>query len=177
MRNLGPNVSRWSGRRAFSLLEVLIVVLIIAMLGALVVPQFSSAARSAKESSLRDDLNYLRSQILVYRAQHQGISPGYPAGDPTAQPDYDTFVAQMTLYSDAAGRTATAPSAGFKFGPYLTSVPQNVINGSAKIRFLGAGDFASAPQGGEGWVFQPSSGIVVANVPGRDAAGMPFFDY
>jgi general secretion pathway protein G len=158
--------------------EVLIVVLIIGVLAALVVPQFSNAAKTAKESTLRDDLRHLRTQIMVYRAQHGNVSPGFPNGDPSATPTDAAFVAQMTQYTDGRGRASANPDATHKLGPYLTDMPVNPINDSASIRFIGPGQpFPSAPVGSEGWVYQPSTGAISANVDGEDSSGAKFFEY
>ena len=44
--------------------------------------------------------NIVRTQIAVFKAQHQDVPPGYPCGDPTATPTADAFVEQMTQQSD-----------------------------------------------------------------------------
>src|SRR6185295_7253169 len=69
---------------AFTLIEILIVVVILGILATIVVPQFSNASINAKENTLKDELRYLRTQIVVYKAQHHDIAPGYPGGDNTA---------------------------------------------------------------------------------------------
>jgi general secretion pathway protein G len=164
--------------QAFSLLEILIVLMILGILAALVVPQFSDASNLAKESSLRDELRYLRTQIMVYRAQHGGVAPGYPNGNPKLEPTNQAFAAQLTRYSNAKGQTADAASAEFHLGPYLQRVPVNPINGSSAVRFLGSDEpFPSAPVGEEGWLYKPSTGVIAANVPGQDVQGGAYFDY
>lgn len=55
-------------RRAFTLLEVMIVVVILGILAAIVVPQFSSATDDAKASALRSGLAGVRASIAGYRA-------------------------------------------------------------------------------------------------------------
>src|SRR5689334_20986294 len=89
-----PPVRRHSG---FTMIEVLIVVVVVGILAAVVVPRFSNASVQAKENTLKTDLRYLRTQIVVYKAQHNDIAPGYPDGDLAALPTAGAFAQQMTM--------------------------------------------------------------------------------
>src|SRR5688500_9659021 len=62
-------------RRGFTLVELLIVVMILGILGALIIPQFSSASADTKRSSLAASLNSLRGQIELYMLQHGETTP------------------------------------------------------------------------------------------------------
>lgn len=62
--------------RGFTLIEILIVVVILGILAAIVIPQFTSAADEAKESSLRSQLQTVRGQIELYNVQ-QGAYPDF----------------------------------------------------------------------------------------------------
>ena len=55
--------------RAFTLIEILIVVVILGILAAIVIPQFTDAADDANEASMRSQLQTVRSQVELYRAQ------------------------------------------------------------------------------------------------------------
>ena len=68
-------------RRPSVLAEVLVVGIILSLLAVTVAPRLSSAANIEQESALRDALHDLRTQIMVYRAQHSGVAPGYPRGE------------------------------------------------------------------------------------------------
>ncbi len=57
-------------RRGFTLIEILIVVVILGILAAVVVPQFTNAADDANDAAVRSQLQTLRGQIELYRAQH-----------------------------------------------------------------------------------------------------------
>jgi len=61
--------------RGFTLIEILIVVVILGILAAIVIPQFSSASQEASISSVRSQLQTLRSQVELYRVQNNE----YPA--------------------------------------------------------------------------------------------------
>ena len=101
---------RFAGRKlskAFTLIEILIVVIILGILAAIVIPQFSSASNQARESTLKDCLRYLREQIGIYKMQHNDVPPGYPSGNQSATPDAPTFLSQMTQYTDIAGNVSS----------------------------------------------------------------------
>lgn len=100
--------------QGFTLVEILIVVVILGILAAIVIPQFSSASTEAKENSLQSSLQTMRSQISLYKIQHNDVAPVVA-----------TFEAQMTTYTDIDGGTAAAKDATHTFGPYLQSVPLN----------------------------------------------------
>ena len=57
-------------RRAFTLIEILIVVVILGILAAIVVPQFTDAADDANDAAVRSQLQTLRGQIELYYAQN-----------------------------------------------------------------------------------------------------------
>ena len=54
---------------------VLIVVIIMAVLAATIIPQFSSSTNDAKDSSLKFNLQTIRSQIEIYKVHHNGTMP------------------------------------------------------------------------------------------------------
>jgi len=62
-------------RNAFTLIEILIVVVILGILAAVVIPQFTNAADSANDSTVRTQLQTLRSQIELYRVENGGADP------------------------------------------------------------------------------------------------------
>src|ERR1700710_973951 len=67
--------------RGFTLVEILIVVIILGILAAIVIPQFTNASQDARKSSLVSQLQTLRSQVSLYALQHQDQ---YPTGLKTA---------------------------------------------------------------------------------------------
>jgi len=104
-------------RSGFTLVEILIVVVILGILAAIVIPQFTEASTEAKLSSLCTDLQTLRSQIELYKIQHNDNPPSAA-----------NFIDQMTLQSDVNG--TVPPAAGMAdFGPYIQKIPVNQFNG------------------------------------------------
>jgi len=130
----------------FTLVEILIVVIILGILAAIVIPQFSAASNDARESALVSDLQTLRSQLELYNIQHLDHYPNVTSADDgeTWAADNDNFSARLTGTSDRYGDTA-----GTDFGPYLQKFPTNPFNGLSTIRVDGAAAGAST----HGWVF------------------------
>src|SRR5688572_19068522 len=130
---LRPGSRPRRGTRAFTLIEILIVVVILGILAAIVVPQFSNASHVARENVLKDDLRYLRTQISVYKAQHKDVPPGYPANQSVA--DAGTFKRQMTERTDERGNIGPQ----HRLGPYLQKIPRNPLTQAEGIRIIGRG--------------------------------------
>ena len=57
-------------RHGFTLIEILIVVVILGILAAIVIPQFTDASLQAASSNLRSQLQTVRSQIELYNVQN-----------------------------------------------------------------------------------------------------------
>ena len=61
-------------RKGFTLIEILIVVIILGILAAIVIPQFTNASKDAKVSSAKTLIQTVRSQIELYKLE-QGVEP------------------------------------------------------------------------------------------------------
>jgi len=115
--------------KGFTLIEILIVVIILGILAAIVIPQFSSASNDARLSSLQSTVQTLRSQVALYRLQHNDHLPG--AGTGTAFTSAQ-FWTDLISTSDATG--AIPPGATLQaFGPYMQDVPKNALNTSTVV--------------------------------------------
>ena len=119
--------------RAFTLVEILIVVVLLGILAAIVIPALAGGTTLARQSTLAMNLNLLRRLIPVYASQHLEVAPGYPNGDRSAAPTEQAFVDQATLSSNKNGQTATRGTAGFPLGPYVSNVPPNPFNKLATV--------------------------------------------
>ncbi len=132
--------------QAFTLVEILIVVIILGILAAIVIPQFTEASSDARESALSSDLQTVRSQLELYKVQHLD---NYPSDGGA---DSDTFVDRLTSKTDQSGTVDASGS----YGPYLQSFPTNPFNDLATVQ-IEAGT-AGLGDGTHGWHFDTSTG-------------------
>ena len=165
-------------KKAFTLVELLIVVVMLGILAAIVVPGFSGATAKGRAGMLADNLRILRTQIQVFRGQHIGVAPGYPGGDPTGTPTETLFVGQMTLSSKPTCETAAVGTSGYIYGPYFRSMPENPFNGKTTVQIIADGAaFPSSPDNSHGWIYKPETQQIAPDAPGTDDNGTAFFDY
>ena len=170
-----PQASR---RAAFTLIEILVVVAILGILASIVVPQMAGATQTSRESMLKDELRFLRSQIALFKSQHRDTPPGYPGGDRTASPTEVDFVTQLTIYTNENCDTNSSQSGLFRFGPYLSVIPENPLNRSATVLVTPTGAPLPAPAvDGHGWIYRPETQEIIANSVGTDPSGTPYSLY
>ena len=103
--------------KGFTLVEILIVVVILGILAAIVIPQFTSASEAARASSLVTQLQSLRSQLELYQLEHNGEYP---------DSDTEQFWRQLTTETNEDGGIPAADDRSF--GPYLQKVVRNALN-------------------------------------------------
>jgi len=147
-------------RQGFTLVEILIVVVILGILAAIVIPQFTEASTEAKLSSLCSDLQTTRSQIELYKVQHNDILPLPEPGGATWN--------RMTQYSDIAGAVQATKDATYCYGPYLQKVPTNQFNDLDTIRVEAGG--STAGTNANGWTLQSDTGAIQADDTAAHAA-------
>jgi general secretion pathway protein G len=131
-------------QRGFTLVEILIVVVILGILAAIVIPQFTQASTEAKTNSLASDLQSFRSQIELYKCQHTDALPALA-----------NFTNAMIYTSDINGaisvgsKTRVAP---FNYGPYMERIPANPFTMSTVIVNYGSGSTT------DGWEYNATTG-------------------
>ena len=158
------------GARAFTLVEILIVVVLLAILAVIVLPSLSKGTTMAKESALASELGMLRRFVLIYASQHLEVAPGYPNGNTSAAPSGDTFRDQAMLSSNASGQTAAVGTPGFKYGPYLSRIPENPFNGKDTVEMLANGQaFPAAADNSHGWICKPQTGEIRCDNTGSNS--------
>jgi len=177
-----PPTVRTAAQRGFTLVELLIVVIILAILAAIVIPQFSSATTDTQEAALDSNLGGLRNAIELYKAQH-ATYPGAVATNggtctatkgTAAAAGAQAFLDHMLMYSDASGNACSLGDATYKFGPYLRkSVPNDAITqkGSlvGEIVVTSAGTPLAPAAATGGWAYDTKSGQIVMNSNATDS--------
>jgi general secretion pathway protein G len=147
-------------KSGFTLVEILIVVIILGILAAIVIPQFTNASEDARKNSLTSQLQTIRSQLALASVQHLDIvSPALLAGGANAWNDLTTKTDPVAAY--------TADTAG-TCGPYLNSAPINSLSGGTDVNVVTSGNepkFGDAVASGGaavGWVYYSPTNKIFA---------------
>ena len=166
MELLRMSFSKRAVHAGFTLVELLIVVIILAVLASVAIPQFSSSTADAKESVLDTTLSEMRNAIELYYHQH-GEYPSVNADGSGGAADSNTaFVSQLTKYTDADGNIGNTKTATIKYGPYLKKhqIPDNPIDGSNAVLIVTTGNLTATGTDAGGWWFDNVSGKFIPNV-------------
>jgi len=105
-------------RKGFTLVEILIVVVILGILAAIVIPQFTNASEEARLSSLKSNLQSIRAQLQLYKMKN------------------DTFPPSATMETLM---TRDPNNGGGVGAPYLYSIPTNPYTNSNNVVTWDAG--------------------------------------
>ena len=160
--------------KGFTLVELLIVVIILAILAAIVVPQFASSTDDAKVSSLNANLTGVRGAVALYYQQHNNVYPGAVAGvqgtctanvSGAATVGAVSFDTQLRYYTSAAGAVCDIRGGDFVFGPYFKKpLPENPLTQSSVLAISVTGSLDMTDDGAAaGWKFDTVSGLFIAN--------------
>ena len=165
-------------KRAFTLIEILIVVAILGILAAIVLPTFKGHITEAREAAARDNLRILRNAIELYAAQHNGVPPGYFMGY-AGSPLFEFFWYQLVWATNAAGGYSPIEGTpGFPLGPYIPTIPSNPFNNLNTVSvLLNDDEFPAEATGEYGWVYQPWTKTIKLDWTGTDENGVAYFDY
>ena len=127
--------------KAFTLVEILIVVVILGILAAIVVPQFTRASEDAQTGNVVTQLQTIRSQIELFRVRNNGAFPGLAEGATTAPFGWDPMI-----------------------GPnFMRAAPVNPRTGTATIVAGTAAPTDAVAAGDAGWVYNDATGEIWAN--------------
>ena len=149
-------------KRAFSLVELLIVVAILGILAAIVLPIVQEHSTMAKEAAAKDTLRILRNVFELYAAQHNNVAPGYAFDDPSRTPT------ALALRDQIINPTK-----------YLKRIPKNPFNGLGVqvLIILNDAPFPNNPTGQGSWIYKPQTKEIRIDWPGTDRDGVPYYDY
>lgn len=131
---------------AFTLVEILIVVVILGILAAIVIPQFTSASQEAIKGALASQLQTISSQVELYRVRNAGQLP-----------DADTNAAPSGPVGVAAANNGWGCLVEDQ---YLKEEPFNGFTGSSVMDVgVEADQLAAGVKVGDGWVFHDDTTI------------------
>ena len=143
-------------RRGFTLVEILIVVIILGILAAIVIPQFTNASTSARANSTISQLQTLRSQIQLFKLQHND-----------SLPDLVTNQWNQLLSTTNIAGTVDSSAAGL-YGPYLQTTPRNSLNNYSTV--------AAAAGANVGWIYGGTTGSTAGQITATNQTSTQTFN-
>lgn len=138
--------------KGFTLVEILIVVVILGILAAIVVPQFTNAANEARGGNVATQESTLQTQIELWAARNNGQYPTLSGQNPWEDMIDNGYIKARPAnpFANAANRFTVSP---FTF----TDVDS-------------ASDEAAGEDANQGWLYDSDKGIIRA---ARGAAVAP----
>ncbi|NLN77181.1 MAG: prepilin-type N-terminal cleavage/methylation domain-containing protein [Armatimonadetes bacterium] len=121
-------------RRGFTLVELLVVIVVLAVLAAIVLPKFMDSSARSKESALKSDLKLARTAISLFHAD----TGKYP------QSVQDLVESDKSKVKDQNGATVSATD---WHGPYLDSVIIDPVSGNELVYDNNTGKITSSATG------------------------------
>jgi prepilin-type N-terminal cleavage/methylation domain-containing protein len=143
---------------AFTLIEIMIVIIMLAILAAMIVPRIVDAQGDARESALETDIQMMRRQILVYKVQHGGNGPHL---DAEGNLDKANFPARLTGRTSPDGKLTSNGSCG----PYMAKWPTNPFIQSAETAggVIFGTDTTPPRNSTSGWYYNTDTCVISVN--------------
>jgi type II secretion system protein G len=138
-------------RSAFTLVELLIVIIIIAVLAAIAIPKFANQSQRSKESALRAELSLIRNAVELFK-NDCGSFPGTL--------DDLAGASAPANGKDSSGNNKAITAADYK-GPYLSKINVDPVSAAA---------FTYS-------VTSPTVGKVTSSASGNDSNGVAYSTY
>jgi type II secretory pathway pseudopilin PulG len=135
-------------KKKLTICDWCVLVGVFGMMVSVFTPGLTQAMEEQKLSDMVDNLQIIRSQIMLYKAENHGLLPGQK-----------TVGGRVTAQSFAKAMGSNRKSGQ---GAYLRSIPVNpyVMNGNAQNSITCVNDPAAKPGGDEGtaWWFNAATG-------------------
>jgi type II secretory pathway pseudopilin PulG len=144
-----------SRKTAFTLIDGLILVAIMAVVAAISMPLLDAAGDRAKATSLTENLRIFRSQIEHYKIEHRGKAPLL----------FEGSFPQLLRATDIDGVPGLSDKQ-HPLGPYfLTELPMNPYTGSSGVEEVSTFPPKACSKAG-GWLYHQPSGKIAPNQEG-----------
>lgn len=114
--------------------ELISVAVVLSVVAMSIVPKFTEATQESRTSELIDGLHQMRSQLDLYRVQHENCLP--PVNS------FESFITALTIKVG-------------QYGPYVEEIPVNSFNSLNTVRF----DGEPAGAGRAGWRIDTKTGL------------------
>ena len=142
-----------SGKSELPIMNALIVAVMVTILGAVTIPLLEMAGEQAKSTTLLQNLHTLRSQIELYKLEHNENVPVF----------YQGSLPQLIRATDVDG-VPSAPGSKHPYGPYFRSgIPINPVTGRSIVTTTDTFP-PTAPSGNGGWLYHQPTGQIAADL-------------
>jgi prepilin-type N-terminal cleavage/methylation domain-containing protein len=145
--------------RAFTLIEILVILVVMGIIAGIAIPRLNRSPEPTPDSAVAAELSLMRSAIDQYQGEHNGT---YPSAESP-----ETFIHQLTQYTDAAGDAQTARNTSHVLGPYLKGIPTLPVGTNKGLNTVTV--TGPAGTGAFGWYYDGTT--VWANDPASDVDG------
>ncbi len=176
-----------NNKRAFSLVELVIVIVILGIIAAVAIPRITSGSRNAGESALRANLASIRNAIDWYYGEHNNVFPGVndAGGGFGGANSEDALKNQLVKYTKSDGTVSDSVDPAFPYGPYLRGnfpalpVGSNAGNNAVKMVAKAGPVVDGDTDATAGWIFNSTTGEFKANLTTSEVAndGTAYLDF